>query len=381
MLVAEILREQERLLKVFGGVVRHDVGMEGLETGIVVPADGDVRIIGNAEALCRLLPFLHHIGNDLGIVAGNVREMNDLIMRERIKAERFHELGRYGDCTAVHARKVEGRVSPFDQLEMNAAKPLGGCFFLQCAERRRRLLNAAEAADEVCNIVEREHGLSVDAVIIFLGKIFFDPAVSDGIELLRRHGAAPNGGFGKVGGAVIPGIVRIVVCPHQVEFHLIAVVCAEEALVKALLEEGAVVIPIPVVDKDVHAVRRGLLDLAVHFLGVCLVHVAPNGLSFPAVGAVFLFVRFLHGLPLADAVWPEDAGAKLLASIGGPDIGRNIVFLHFSLSFIHCAFVFLADLFAAHNERIELLGKEKMHLFGGMIDAVCEAKSNVFLLG
>ena len=81
MLVAEILGKQKGFFEVFGGVVRHDVGVEGLKARIVVPADGNVRELGNAEARRRFFPFLHHIGNDLGVIATNVREMHDLIVR------------------------------------------------------------------------------------------------------------------------------------------------------------------------------------------------------------------------------------------------------------------------------------------------------------
>jgi len=107
VLVAEILGKKKGLFEILGGVVGHDIGVEGLKTRIVVPTDRNVREVRNAEASGGFLPFLHHIGDDLGIVAAHVREMHNLIMRQRIKAELFHKRGGNRNCPAVHTGEIE----------------------------------------------------------------------------------------------------------------------------------------------------------------------------------------------------------------------------------------------------------------------------------
>ena len=48
---------------------------------IVVPAAGDVRIVGHLIGLIDLLPFVTHVRHDLAVVAVDVGEVYELIVR------------------------------------------------------------------------------------------------------------------------------------------------------------------------------------------------------------------------------------------------------------------------------------------------------------
>ena len=78
-------------------------------------------------------------------------------------------------------------------------------------------------------------------------------------------------------------MICIVVCPHNVEFNEIVILCLEVSVVKAVFKEGSVVIPVPIVDENVDTVPCGAVYLHLHNVGISFIHVTPKRSSVPLV--------------------------------------------------------------------------------------------------
>ena len=148
--------------------------------------------------------------------------------------------------------------------------------------------------------------------------------MDDDFELFARDGTAPDDCVAEIIGEIdVPDVVGVVVGPHEIEFHAVAVGGLEEAVVEALFKEGAVVEPIPVVDEDVDAVVSGSGDFHLHDIRIGFVDIAPEGLAWPVVerGA---FDGVFDGLPFADSLRPEHSSPWLVSCVGGPDESSDI---------------------------------------------------------
>ena len=125
------------------------------------------------------------------------------------------------------------------------------------------------------------------------------------------------------------------VSPHEIEFHLIFILSLKEAIVKALLKEGSLFIPVPVVYKHINTVLCCLFDLELHSLGVCLVSITPKRLSVPVIVCLgIVYNTITNSLPFTDIAGPEDLGSGFLTCVCGPDKRRYIIF------FLHSFFPF-----------------------------------------
>ena len=70
-------------------------------------------------------------------------------------------------------------------------------------------------------------------------------------------------------------MVGIVVRPHNIEFDQIVVFSLKISVIKTALEEGASVVPILIIDKDVYSVLVCTVYLHLHHVGIGFVNVAP----------------------------------------------------------------------------------------------------------
>ncbi len=215
------------------------------------------------------------------------------------------------------------------RLNRLAAEPF------ECA---RGFIRSSETLYKIAQVVEHEHRLAVDFIIRRMREILLDYPVNDLLELIARLRALPDDRRAEVVRQIdVPGVVRVVVCPHYIELDEVVVLRAEVAVIKALLEEGSAVVPVPVVDEHVDAVVMRAGYLALHDIRVGLVDVSPQGLAVPEVVGSFSD-RVLDRLPLADPLGPELTGSRFVSGIGRPYISRDIIFLHSVNPFITTLF-------------------------------------------
>ncbi|MBR2493092.1 MAG: hypothetical protein IKB64_06510 [Paludibacteraceae bacterium] len=86
---------------------------------------------------------------------------------------------------------------------------------------------------------------------------------------------------------------------------------------------------------EVYSIDEAFL-LELHNFGVGFVLVAPQGNSGQLLTGHTGFSG-LHGLPFADALFPENPGSGFVTGVGRPDIGGNVVFLsHHYSSVLYC---------------------------------------------
>ena len=292
----------ERFFEVFRRIVLKYPGTEGIETRIVVPAYRYVRIICHSQRR-KFNPVAKHFGLYLVIVAVDIDEMNVLIVGGTVKAEYLSDLAGK-QMLSVDAGEIVNTLTPENKLKV---KPGVTGFFgllteaLQCFFS---LLNTAETVYKIVYIVDCEHGSAADTVVFRLTEILFDDSVCHGIETRTVDASEPYRDVASAGKSLIPGITRVVVCPHYIELHFASVFRFEESVVKTAFEERAVIIPIPVVNENVYAVGGGKFDLFLHSRGICLVFIAERG--YPGQEMPFKFRgSFLNGLPFSYAFGPE----------------------------------------------------------------------------
>ena len=187
------------------------------------------------------------------------------------------------------------------------------------------LLNTSDALDEGREFVNHEHGLAVYLVVVRLPEEKLNVAPAHLLEGFATHAAPPDDvALAKMGDARVPVVLYVMVCPHEVEPHLVGIAGFQEAVGKRCLHEGTLVEPIPIEDEDVHAVAGGLLNLHFHDSRVGLVDVSPQRTTVPVVSGIAL-LHGHHRLPFAHARWPEGPQTRIVGSIGGIEVSRNVV--------------------------------------------------------
>ena len=289
-------------------------------------------VVGDAVGLFGGVPYLLYVLHDLAVVAVYVGEVYELIVSEGVDGELLHHLGRVDDERGVDARHIEGVALSTGDLQMYSGIALSLYHLAEPLESLYGLFNAAEAVDEGGELVDHEHGTSVDLIVVLLAEVLVHEALGHSLEALTVDAALPDHGVAAlgVGELLVPEVVSVVVSPHNVELHLVAVRRLEEAVVEAALKEGTSVEPVPVVDEDVYAVLGSLLDLHLHYLGIGLVYVAPERLSGPGV-PLKLRLCGSYRLPFALAVGPEHTRSELVSCVGWPHERRYIILFHNNL--------------------------------------------------
>ncbi len=226
----------------------------------------------------------------------------------------------------VHAAVVELAV-PHGELEFQVREAGFLHFLPEPGQGILRSLHASDSLDEGAHLVNHEHRLAVNLVVIgLLEKQFYVP-LADFLELPAVHSPAVNDVPLLVpGNAGIPVVPYIVVGPHEVELHLVPVAGFQEALRESGFHPGAAVQPVPVEDEDIHPVRGGLVNLHLHHGRIGLVDIAPEGMAVPGVaGEAFLHGE--NGFPFSHSHGPEGSQARIPRRIGGIKISRNIILL------------------------------------------------------
>ncbi len=188
------------------------------------------------------------------------------------------------------------------------------------------LFHSADAVDELVRDEEREHGLVVDFIVVGLLEVVDEAGDELVHELVVRYVRAPDFvGLALFADCVVPEVVYVVVCPHQIELHTLVVGGFEEAVVERAFEKRSALVPVPVVDEHVDARSECRVNLARNDNRVVLFFVAPNRNERFAVSLEFR-VGFVDVLPFAVAVLEN---SKLLPTRFGmvrrPDDCRHVV--------------------------------------------------------
>ena len=192
-----VFRHAEGLFEFLWRVVAAYVFTETLETRVVVPSDGDVRVVGDGVVGGDFLPFLLDIDENVLVAAVHVREMDELIVGDAVEAQRV-ELGAVQAAVCVEAAEIRAVLAPGGGLQMEAGEARADRFFSEPVQCLAAFIDAAEAVDEIFEFVDHEDGLAVDGVVVRLGEIAFDDAMDDDFELLAGDGAAPDDGVAVV---------------------------------------------------------------------------------------------------------------------------------------------------------------------------------------
>ena len=315
----------ERPLEALGRIVLHHGALA--ETGAVVPADGHVRIIRDGELGVELVPFLVGAVQDGLVVVIHPDIVAELVVGHAVEAEVPDEFfpGPAGlDLGLVHAAVVELAV-PHRELELQVREPGVLHLLPEPGQGVPGRLDAANPFDERVHLINHEHRLAVDLVVVGLLEEQFDVPFADLLELLPVHSPAiddvPLLMSGDTG---IPVIADVVVRPHQVELHLVPVAGLQEAFRKGRFHPGAAVQPVPVEDEHVHPVAGGLVDFHLHHGRIGLVDVAPERMTVPGVAGIPLLHRE-HRLPLAQAHGPEGPQAYVIGGIGRIQVSRHVI--------------------------------------------------------
>ncbi len=201
--------------------------------------------------------------------------MDPLVVGEALDAEVGDGVVLSGSGVAGDAGEICRDGAPEDALEVETGVAGGAGFAGEVFEGCFGFFYAAEAVDEGGEFVDGEDGLAVDFVVVWLGEVVADDVVDHGVEGGAVDGAAPvDLAFIGGGGVEVAGVV--VIGPHEVEAHAVAVGGFEEAVVEGVFEEGFSVVPVPVVDEDIDAVGCGGVDFLRDGFGVGFVGVAPE---------------------------------------------------------------------------------------------------------
>ena len=152
-------------------VVLDDTGPEGRETRIVVPAQRDMRKVGYRIVPIDPIPLLLDIGQDLQVVTVDVGEMKKLLMADTVKGQKFGQFAAGTPARRVDAAQVDDKLAPKGHLQVQTWK--SGCLdlFSEVVQAGFCSLEAAQAADQIFQVVDHEDRFALDAVISLLAEI------------------------------------------------------------------------------------------------------------------------------------------------------------------------------------------------------------------
>ena len=150
-------------------------------------------------------------------------------------------------------------------------------------QHHARAVNAAHTRNEHGDMPQDEVQLAIYPKIVFPREIILDNIIGTVKECLRRQLARQQ----RSGGVAIGGgmhVNRIVIAPHQRNFHIAIVFRPKEPLVQCFQAIAAlrvpfteiVVIPVKIPKEAVHTVGQCRVDFLFHHIGIALVFVSPQ---------------------------------------------------------------------------------------------------------
>ena len=262
-------------------------------------------LLRNLQILCKHLRRLVETGNVLLTLAWEARS---IVPAYRPRREKRNVVGGIGGVTHPHgvlvmllivavkaSHIVEGDAVDTKQFDIilhlglplltRVAASAGGKLQMQAGETRLahfipevlhglcRLLRAGETLFEDIRIEHRAHRTAIYLHIVREMEILRDDTVNDLLPVNHADARVEQQGI-CIRTPLVPvpvTVLHIVVGVHDVEIHLAVRWCPEEALVQGILQIGTApairrIIPVPVVDEDVHPVAKRLLDLEFHHL-------------------------------------------------------------------------------------------------------------------
>ena len=294
-------------------------------TRAVVPTDGNVGIVGDGEGRIQTRPFRFRLFRNVLVFVVHPDKVAELVVGERVEAHSLHEeVVRHLAFVLVHTAVVIVR-SVCHKLQLQVGETGLLHFLAEPFQRILCLFHTAKSPDEGGNLVNHEHGLSVNLVVFRLLEELLNVSSAQALKFVSVYTALPyHVSRIQIGDARIPGVHHIVVGPHQVELHFVSVPCFQETVGQGGLHEGTAVKPVPVKDEYVHTVLGCLFYLHFHDGGVGLVNRSPYRPPVPVVSGVAL-LHVHHCFPFTHSRRPEWTQARVVVGIGGIEISRHII--------------------------------------------------------
>ena len=101
-----LLGHLQALLEIFRRIVPAAVVGGFLESGIIVPSDGDVGEIGKCALFVQAFPLLSDILQDLEIILLHVDEMGELVVGDAIESQVVHQFRGGAVPHGIHAGDI-----------------------------------------------------------------------------------------------------------------------------------------------------------------------------------------------------------------------------------------------------------------------------------
>ena len=286
-----------------------------------------MRIIRDRKLGVEFVPLLIRTVQDGLVVVIHPDVVAELVVGHAVEAEVPDEI--FPGPAGVHLRLVHAAVVelavPHRELEFQVREPGILHFLPEPGQGVPGRLHAADSFDERVHLIDHEHRLPVDLVVVGLLEEQFDVPFADLLELLPVHASAVDDiPLMMPGDTGVPVVTDVMVRPHQVELHLVPVAGLQEAFREGRFHPRAAVQPVPVEDEYVHAVAGGLVDFHLHHGRIGLIDVAPERVAVPGMAGIPLLHRE-HRLPLAHPHGPEGTQAHIVGGIGRIQVGRHVI--------------------------------------------------------
>ena len=200
------------------------------------------------------------------------------------------------------------------------------CLLLEPFESLDSLIKTSESVYKIYDIIKHEYRLSVDLVIVRLLEIFFNIPFTDLLKFFTVSLASPDDiVLILVIETCVPCVSYVMVGPHKVELHVLAVVSLKEAIVQGCLHERTAIIPVPVENEYIHAILQSLIDFHLHHCRICFVDISPERLALPVMTRKTV-LNCHHCFPLTDTHRPERSKTWIVCCISRIKERSNVVF-------------------------------------------------------
>jgi hypothetical protein len=183
------------------------------------------------------------------------------------------------------------------------------------------LLLATKAFDKAAHTEYSKHRATIDLEVVRSREILTNNTLDNYLEGGSVDTTCPQLRSVVAIAVVVPIVLLyIVVCPHNVEIHLLVAWRLQEAIVESALQEWLAIEPIPIVDEGVDTILKCGVDPLFDNCRVIVVLIAPIWQARLIVTFETRITLFDH-LPFALSVGPEIFACYCIIVARRPDVG------------------------------------------------------------
>ena len=194
---------------------------------------------------------------------------------------------------------------------------------IQCFPCSLRI--SSEALHQLVNTENRENGLAVNLKIIRLLEILIDHPVNDNLKIIFINNSVPQNRRIVLIFVNIPIIaLYIVIGPHDIKLHLRVIFCFQESIVQRTFQKWPLVIPVPVIHKDIDSMFHCQVNPFLNHLRV-VIHLITTQRKPRLVMAFKSWVSFLDHLPFPGSFGPQHITETLVVMARWPNVGCNVI--------------------------------------------------------